>query len=504
MSFPKTRRVLLVATVNLAVTLAILTGVELVCRYVEHVKTARRDPAQLQELPPKKPSELRVFAFGGSTVFGEPAPEVGFVAQMQHWLQRLYPNRAVDVYNFGAAGMDTDYVLRQVTRRLDDQPDLVIVITGHNEFFDPRDRVREMLKSHLATMRVLQGFFRQRLQSRRTDVMPCEVLPWDRESAAFKRRIAQFEEAVNLIVARTRERGVKLVLGTLPSNLSDWPPVYKRLAGRDQHYSDTVSGIQDLLRDGKYREASAAVSAGFRRYPEDAMLYFLRGKIQSAMRDFAAARQSFVKARDLDPFPYRATSQINSIIRKAAAGVAGVYLADLEKVYAERARNGVVGFDFMVDNCHGTPLGESISAAALMQAMTAIGFLPPSGTGGDGCCPLPTFLAEAGYLEPHSPLRLRVLLSNAKYTMKTPFLNYEAARMYLREAMREDENVWQVWANLATLSYLEGDDARGANELQRATELHHGPLDINDRRATPNLKEALEYAAGRGDCGAAY
>ncbi|MBZ5626839.1 MAG: hypothetical protein LAQ69_50410, partial [Acidobacteriia bacterium] len=475
MTFAKTRRVLLIATANIVVVLAVLSLVEGICRYVEQVKSDRRTPAQLRKLPPKGRSELRVFAFGGSTVFGEPAPEVGFVAQMQHWLRSLYPDRDIRVYNFGWPAMDTAYVVQQLTRRIDAQPDLVIVITGHNEFFEPRDQVREVLTSHLATMRLLQGFFRKIQEPRRRDVMPCQVVPWDREAAYFKRRIANFEQGLNLIVTLTRQRNIRLILGTLPSNLSDWPPVYKKLSGRDRLYSDTVSRIRQLLRDGKYREASDAVTTGFSLYPEDAMLYFLRGKIQSATGNYTEARESFVKARDLDPFPYRATSQINSIIRAAAAGVAGVHLVDLERVYGERASNGLVGFDFMVDNCHGTPLGESVSAAAIIQSMTDSGFLPPARTVGDECCPLRAFLADVGYLEPKSPLRRRVLLSNATYVMKTPFLNYEASRMYLMEAMKEDENSWQVWANLATVSYFEGDNAAGARELSRATELRQAP-----------------------------
>jgi len=67
-----------------------------------------------------------------------------------------------------------------------------------------------------------------------------------------------------------------------------------------------------------------------------------------------------------------------------------------------------------------------------------------------------------------------------------------------------DENQWNVWANLATLSYFAGDNAAGARELQRARELHHKPLDINVRGNTPYLKEALEYSRGINHCSAPY
>src|SRR5262245_17821347 len=131
----RARRILLLIAGNLAVTAVLLTVVELVCRRVEQMRIDGQLPEQLRRLPPKESAELRVFTFGGSTVYGVPVPEVGFAAQLQYWLQNLYPERNIRVYNYGRWGKDTAYVLRQVEHRLDDDPDLVIVITGHNEFF---------------------------------------------------------------------------------------------------------------------------------------------------------------------------------------------------------------------------------------------------------------------------------------------------------------------------------------------------------------------------------
>ena len=151
----KARRVLRIAVANLAIVFVLLTVTELVCRQLERVKAERQLPMELQKLPSKNSAELRVFAFGGSTVYGGPLQNVGFVAQIQYWLPRLYPGRNIRVYNFGWPGVDTTYVLRELTRRLDDQPDVIIAITGHNEFLGPGpvgrvDSIRRMLFSHFA------------------------------------------------------------------------------------------------------------------------------------------------------------------------------------------------------------------------------------------------------------------------------------------------------------------------------------------------------------------
>ena len=187
MVLAKARNIGLIAITNLVVVFALLTLIELACRHWERARMERDTPAELRRIPPKGPSEIRVFAFGGSTVFGLPVPEVAFVAQMQYWLHRLYPNCNIRIYNLGYPGADTAYVLRQLTRRLDDQPDLVIVATGHNEFFGPHhgriDRLRFTLRLHFATMRLLDHFVDEMMKYRQGYIMPCQVDVWDQESA---------------------------------------------------------------------------------------------------------------------------------------------------------------------------------------------------------------------------------------------------------------------------------------------------------------------------------
>lgn len=503
----RVQRGLLIVIVNVVVTVGLLTLTELVCRWVDQRQLDAKLPAVARWLPPKAAGELRVFTFGGSSVFGVPVPELAFVAQMQYWLQRLYPDRLIRMVNYGRPGQDTAYVLQQVKRRLSEQPDLVIVITGHNEFLGapPRGRagrVMQYLLPRFATARIARWVAERFMKGRTSFVMPCHVTPWDRAAPYFRRRMREFEENLQSVVDVVSEQHIPLIIGTLPSNLSDWPPVYKRLVGRDAGYRETVSHIQELLRAGEYRDASDVLEAEQHTYPDDAMLHFLRGRLLAATGAYAAAQESFIMARDLDPMPYRATSEINAIVRRVAssAGVPTVHLIDLEQVYEARAPNGLVGFNFIADNVHGTPQGESISAQTLLQTMADLGFLPPLPTAPD-CCDVDAFLAA---VDPHSALRLRAALENGRYVMKTPYLNIDASRMYLSEALKLDGDSWKIWANLATLSYLSNDAARAAEEWQHATKLHPEPFDLDDRKATPYLKEALEFAAGRAECGAPY
>ena len=89
------------------------------------------------------------------------------------------------------------------------------------------------------------------------------------------------------------------------------------------------------------------------------------------------------------------------------------------------------------------------------------------------------------------------LLSNAKYSMKTPFYNFKASRMYLDKALAMESSNWEVWVNLATLSFFENRIEEGRQQLRRAIQLRGAPIDPIDCRSAPYLKEALEQS---GEC----
>src|ERR1043166_2583396 len=223
-----------------ATTLVVLAATELICRFVEGRmdRVPKRAPTNEEpskppsSLPPKGASEVRVFLFGGSSVYGVPVPEVAFAAQMRYWLHRLYPDRDVKIYNFGWGGVDSQYGLHEFQTRLDAEPDLTIVITGHNEFLtrdsnEQLDSIRSKLARHLSAMRLVERSVTKKAQSERNNVMPSQILPWDRRSASFRQRIATFEQSVKAIVSAAQQRNAPLILGTLPSNISDWPPVHQ-------------------------------------------------------------------------------------------------------------------------------------------------------------------------------------------------------------------------------------------------------------------------------------
>jgi hypothetical protein len=82
--------------------------------------------------------------------------------------------------------------------------------------------------------------------------------------------------------------------------------------------------------------------------------------------------------------------------------------------------------------------------------------------------------------------------------MRSPDMNFAAARPVFELAVRESPQSWEARANLGTVLLIEGRRAEGTDAVRRATDLHGGPLDVSDRDALPYLYEALHTANSPG------
>ena len=111
-----------------------------------------REPFFLpQEFPADKPRNgLRVFCFGGSTVYGHPYKgETAFPKWLELELAATNPTRSCQVINCGGVSYASYRLAPLVKEVLHYQPDLVILATGHNEFLE--DRSYQALKSRPAS-----------------------------------------------------------------------------------------------------------------------------------------------------------------------------------------------------------------------------------------------------------------------------------------------------------------------------------------------------------------
>jgi tetratricopeptide (TPR) repeat protein len=343
---------------------------------------------------PKPAGTFRIFCLGGSTTLGYPYPaEYSWPSSLERRLDRLFPERKVEVINVGGTSYGSARTLAVLRGILDYQPDLVIVATGDAEFVE--DSFRVAVARPIPSVSWLHGLYlsralKQVLPEREVSVSMVDAE--DRSAAGFlfapavagtvylvdkNRRSAVMTSLGKNLAAMTAVASkvdVPLMLMTLPANVASWPPDLDRslppvpeLRSRWQQH---VAVGERLAASGNGQEALGEYASAAKLWNGNATACYDYGQLLLAAGQVDEARFMLLRALDLDPTPVRADSIVNQSIRTAATQ-AGVPLADSASALAALASHGLIGEEFILDYAHPTPRGHVEIARVVLQALLA-------------------------------------------------------------------------------------------------------------------------------------
>ncbi len=361
-------------------------------RVVHEEAYARRNIVFAAE---KAKGSARVFCLGGSASAGWPhPPEEIFSVYLEQALQRAVRDRAIEVINVSAHAYAAYRVRLIFDRVLEFQPDLIVLYTGNNEFLEKRTYLpgRDRLDwirgaaDRLATVRYLRnGWIRFRFPentlpvAHRAHVVYEQWSKVERVALTLREDPDQLEQVkshyaqvVESMVRRAADRGVPVILVTVPVNLRDWHPNVSvhGLKGtpRARWQSAFDAGRRDLLR-GEAGAARGHLEAAVTLAPEHAESHFLLGRAIEASGERARALDAYRRAVDLDRNPFRALSAFNASLRAIAARHPGATLADAESAFLRASEPRAPGFDLFLDYVHPTRAGNLTLAETVFDAI---------------------------------------------------------------------------------------------------------------------------------------
>lgn len=343
---------------------------------------------QYQFTTPKPKGVFRVFIVGESAAKGYPQPRnLASSAFLEKMLADAWPERQVEVINLGTTAVASFPVLGMLTEALEFEPDLVIIHTGHNEFFGAYGvnsisrggpsvarlkltrAVRSLalvqaLSKWLVSEDSLKGKSLMEIMAAQSYTAPDDPI---RAAAA-----ANLRANVGEMLSRCRARGVPALVCTMPANERDLFPVgADRLAAAA---GETPERFQALLAAGEALltrdPAAATVKLGeaITLYPQHARAHFLQGRALAELGQTNAAQREFTAACDLDSMPWRATSAQQAAIREAARD-AGGQLCDLQTIFRAHSPGGNIGWELMDDHVHPTLRGQALMAEAFVATL---------------------------------------------------------------------------------------------------------------------------------------
>ncbi len=285
-----------------------------------------------QSFDAEKPDgTLRIAAFGGSSVRRLEPDFDALEASLSAAL-----TRPVEIINCGGDSYGSHRLVPIVVELLAYDPDALLIYTGHNEFEEMEQLDLAALEglllhktlSRSALVRAVRDIVSSyRIEALRDDhndrIMgrsrPEHARAWAHQftEAEIAERMTAFEANLTTMVALAKQRGVPVILGTVPSDL--------------------------------YRPHLPEQDA--RRFARVAAMY----ESKRWAEGLAAAREVLLTTTGR----HQASDEENAIIRRVSEEAA-VPLADVERAVLAAEPDGVPGRTLFMDHCHLNEAGNAV------------------------------------------------------------------------------------------------------------------------------------------------
>ncbi len=340
----------------------------------------------------KPPGTVRIAAFGGSATHGYHLPDPArdsYLSLTARLLAAVSPGREVETINCGGISYASYRLVGLVREVLAYDPDAVIVMTGHNEFLEPR-HYGELLgaeKPPFWTYRLRLGRLLRNLtaqvESRPAAPTGTDVVFGDEITEQYvvrtederRRTLEHFARNLDRMIDACRDRDVPVVLVTLPSNIRDFTPLHTEPRGglTMEDLSKRLEEIKALVAEERYSEALLETRRELEIDGNAAIYHYLAGLCLDKLDRPLEATEQYVLARDTDAFPHRCPTAFNEKIREIARK-REVLLVDADEAFRRASPWGAPGNNLFVDQCHPNLEGHRIIAAGLAEVLDPILF----------------------------------------------------------------------------------------------------------------------------------
>ncbi len=321
-------------------------------------------------LLPKPRGLYRILVVGGSTVAGFPYPfELALPRHLEVVLRQQSPDRQFEVLNAGITAISTHSEVDIVRQGLVCAPDLIVVHSGHNEFYGAGGEASHASGVAPRLYPLLEILRRQRLyqfaessvhrprKAHLLETLPADIaIPLD--GPVFARAQESYEAHLRDMVEIAVRARIPILLTTVPGNLRDQSPM-NSLARSDldeRQQREQAERRKAAARHFSYREFEAALAelrAARQLDPTSALLAYREAQCLERLGQRQAAAEAYVRACDLDGCRFRAPSAFHAAVQRvASAGSDTVLFCDVAGRLSEQSALPVPGDDFFLEHVH--------------------------------------------------------------------------------------------------------------------------------------------------------
>ncbi len=328
------------------------------------------------EIPKENDREFSVFLFGGSSVVFPVGEHMNFPEHLEEKVKnRTEAN--FSIYNFGMPGVSTSTILNSLERILEvKEPDMVVIYTGHNDYF---------LTHHMFTENTPDIFYDENVLWPLYNSLGPLI---DRESAYMydSKRITEyrmmtlahsiglvdgkrifdlkkktdkiieeeyFEENIKDIQSLTEERSIDLVFLTTISRIRG-VRTEEMFLSKDEmaEFHDFVDRAESYLEQEEFDRSLEIFGKALDINDNSSKIYERIGEIYEGREEYMKAQENFIKSKDRNVFGQdpRAPSYFNEILRNVEKEK--VYTVDVRKKLLEDEDYPLMDNDFFDSEIH--------------------------------------------------------------------------------------------------------------------------------------------------------
>lgn len=349
------------------------------------------DDALIPEFKPslfrktKAKNSIRIFCLGESSMFGVPYQMTANIpAILRRQLRALLPDKEIEVINLGASAINTNVILHFAPRLIQFEPDLILIYTGHNEFYGPDGVHASWLEQRFswltqikydvretALYHILSSLGNEQQRSGPSDINLMQQVSKraqiDLDAPEAETVLRNFESNVKNIFAVFSEKNIPVIISDITSNIS-FPPFIA-----DTSFQLQTMLAKKLLDERKYSDAREYLnSLNIRTH--HALVHYYLGKGYEGMGEFDSARFHYRQARDQDLLKFRAPDTINAIIKRVSKE-RGIPFFSVDSIFEVNSSHGIPDTTLFWEHLHPTIKGYYLIADGFLTEMEKNGLI---------------------------------------------------------------------------------------------------------------------------------
>jgi lysophospholipase L1-like esterase len=354
----------------------------------------------------EKKNRFRIVCLGGSTTAGYPyntLPQYNCPASFPNYLRAILQYNSnlpeIEILNLGSNAFNSASVLRVFADIRKYDPDLVIIYSGHNEYFGPNEfalsRNVNLIFSknwfNHTFLRLRQTYLYQGLRwllkkgLHRGEVEYQDYAKWSLQNTLSARDpyhhivLKNYENNMTRIARMAKSAGIKLVFCTPVSNLT-FPPFVSQFTHPPEFEKralwDSLRNQASLFFDAANYDAALGIWEKLYQIDSTfADVHFYTGMNYTLLKEYEIANLALTRAMDLDGLPFRAKSSLQEICRKVAQQE-NVILADSDQFFRQLSGKVYPEPSLLLDHVHPTEPGYYYLALFLARELVANGVFP--------------------------------------------------------------------------------------------------------------------------------